>query len=84
MSDRGRRKSKSEYVAAVSELLDDVHPELIKALNKMNSQHLIMLAKSISERHNVQMPRFPTKTIAQQTLLYKTLKGNENESNAVS
>ena len=79
-----RTKEKSEYVAATESLSGDVHPELHKALESMKSHHLILLAKAISDRHEVQMPKFPTTTPAQKLRLYEILKEAKNESGTIS
>jgi len=80
----GRTKEKSEYVAATASVLGEIHADLHKALSSMKSHHLILLAKAISDRHNVQMPIFPTTTPAQKLRLYKILKEAKSESGTIS
>ena len=79
----GRTKEKSDYVAAIESLFGEVHPDLHKALKLMKSRHLILLAKAISDGHNVQMPKFPTSTPAQKLRLYHILKGRKSESGTI-
>ena len=94
MDNRGRKKEKSQYVSALSQLLNDVHPELTTALTKMKSQHLILLANSIRNKYHPDKTLgdlgccFPVQTDSQKLRFYNTLnkneKGNENESGTIS
>ena len=79
-----RPKEKSEYVAATESVLGEIHADLHKALNSMKSHHLILLTKAISDRHSVQMPKFPTTTPAQKLRLYNILKEAKSESGTIS
>ena len=87
MNRPGRRKDKEEYVEATESLLGEFQPELHEALKSLKNHQLIMLAKSIADRHGVQMPKFPTKTDAQKLRLFKTLtklKETKDESGTIS